>query len=585
MSNYRKCLLAALVALCSGCDSERPMARDADSKRPMAQGAADTIFVNANVITMSEAQPGAEAIAIKDGKILAVGSRSQMEVHKGDETAMRDLEGNTVTPGFIDGHGHMGMVGMFGIAANLLPPPDGKVTSIAELQQTLKTWMSTSEVPKKNGIVFGTGYDDSQLEEKRHPTRDELDAVTTDYPVIVLHQSGHLSAVNSKALEALGMTASTPNPPGGVIRRKQGSNEPNGVLEENANFEAIGTLILAHFGPDQGLETIVRGQDIYASFGYTTAQDGGTTPSLVKGYIAAAEQGKLKLDVVSYLKAQTIPSDPTIMQGAYQGRDYKNHYRIGGIKLWLDGSPQGKTAWLTEPFFQPPTGKEPPYRGYQTMTNADVEKYIEQAYRNEWQVLAHVNGDAAIDQYLNAIEMVGTRVSGKGRRTIAIHAQITREDQLDRMKRLEVMPSFYAAHTYYWGDWHRDSVLGPERAKRISPTKSALDRGMKFTTHGDAPVIPPNALRIYWATVNRVTRSGLVLGADQRVDPETVLKALTIWGAWQYFEEDRKGSIEPGKLADLVILDNDPLTVDPMTIQDIKVLETIKEGNTVYRAN
>jgi len=574
MSNFTRCMLAILVAIAGFGNHQQAVAKDA----------ADIIFVNANVITMNEDQPGAKAIAIKDGKILAVGSQRHVKKHKGDETVMRDLEGQTVTPGFIDGHGHMGMVGMFGMAASLMPPPDGKVTSIAELQQTLKTWMSTSEIPEKNGIVFGTGYDDSQLKEKRHPTRDELDAVTTDYPVIVLHQSGHLSAVNSKALETLGITASTPNPPGGVIRRKQGSNEPNGVLEENANFEAAGKLILAHFGPEQGLETIVRGQETYASFGYTTAQDGGTTPSLAKGYIAAAEQGKLKLDVVSYLKAQTIASDPTIMQGPYQGQDYKDHYRIGGIKLWLDGSPQGKTAWLTEPFFQPPTGKEPPYRGYQTMTNADVEKYIEEAYRNDWQVLAHVNGDAAIDQYLNSIEMVGTRISAKGRRTVAVHAQVSREDQLDRMKRLEVMPSFYAAHAFYWGDWHRNSVLGPQRAKRISPTRSALDRGMKFTTHADSPVIPPNALRIYWATVNRVTRSGLVLGADQRVDPETVLKALTIWAAWQYSEEDRKGSIEPGKLADLVILDNDPLTVDPMTIQDIKVLETIKEGNSVYKA-
>jgi predicted amidohydrolase YtcJ len=549
-----------------------------------AQDIADTIFVNANVITMNEAQPRAEALAIKDGKILAVGSQGQMAVHEGDETVVRDLEGNTVTPGFIDGHGHMGMVGMAAFAADLLPPPDGKVTSIAELQQTLKTWMSGSEVPEKYGIVFGNGYDDSQLEEQRHPTRDDLDAVTTDYPVVVLHQSGHLSAVNSKALEALGMAASTPNPPGGVIRRKQGSNEPNGVLEENASFEALGKLILAHFGPDEGLATIVKGQEVYARFGYTTAQDGGSAPSLVKGYIAAAEQGKLKIDLVSYVKAQTIASDPTVMQGDHAGREYKDRYRVGGVKLWLDGSPQGKTAWLTQPFFQPPTDKEPPYRGYQTMTNADVEKYIEQAYRNDWQVMAHVNGDAALDQYLNAIEMVGTRVPYAGRRTVAIHAQVTREDQLDRMKRLEVMPSFYAAHTYYWGDWHRDSVLGPQRAERISPTRSALDRGMKFTTHADSPVIPPNALRIYWATVNRVTRSGLVLGAEQRVDPETALKALTIWGAWQYFEEDRKGSIEPGKLADLVILDNDPLTVDPMTIQNIGVLETIKEGGSVYRA-
>lgn len=544
---------------------------------------ADAIYINANIITMNDAQPRAEALAVKDGKVLAVGSRTEAEAHKGPSTRVVDVEGKTITPGFIDGHGHLSGVGLSAAGANLLSPPDGRVTSIPELQQTMRDYINSSSVPKTYGIAFGTGYDDSQLAEQRHPTRDELDAISTDIPIYVGHQSGHLGVVNSKALEELGITAATPDPDGGVFRRREGSNEPNGVLEENANMMAIGKLIMPHLGPEQALATTVEGLKTYTRFGYTTAQDGGSTPELVAGYIKAAEERKLTIDVVSYVYAQTIRPTDTFMQGPYYGRQYKDRYRIAGIKLNLDGSPQGKTAWLTKPYFKPPEGQDPSYRGYQNMPDEKVVGYVEEAYKNGWQVLAHVNGDAAMDQYLNAVADVSKRNPGTDRRSVAIHSQTAREDQLDRMKELGIMPSFYAAHTFYWGDWHRDSVLGPERAANISPTGWALARGMIFTTHADAPVIPPDALRILWATVNRVTRSGKVLGPDQRVTPEVGLKALTIWGAYQHFEEDRKGSLEPGKLADMVVLSDDPLKVDPMKIADIKVLETIKEGTTVYK--
>lgn len=544
---------------------------------------ADAIYVNANVITVNDAQPRAEAIAVKDGKILAVGTRRDIERYRGDSTAVHDLGGKTVTPGFIDAHGHLSGAGIVGVAANLLPPPDGKVTSIAKLQQSLRAWMDTSVVPKTYGVIFGAGYDDSQLKEQRHPTRDELDAVSTEYPIIAMHQSGHLSVLNSRALRLVGYAAATPDPDGGVIRRRPGSREPNGVLEENAHSVALGKIILSKLGPEQALATTMAGLEEYASFGYTTAQDGGMTPALAAGYIAAGKQGKLPLDVVGYMAYPMDSAARAYMQGEYVSRDYHERFRIGGVKIMLDGSPQGKTAWLTQPYVEPPAGQDAGYRGYPNMPDERLEGYVEESYRNGWQVLAHVNGDAALDQYLDAIEKARARMPGTDRRTVAIHAQTARADQLDRMKSLEVTPSFFAAHTYYWGDWHRNSVLGPERAANISPTRWALDRGMIFTTHHDAPVIPPKAMRIFWATVNRTTRSGLVLGPEQRVSADIALKALTIWAAYQHFEEDLKGSIEPGKLADLVVLSGDPLTIDPAGIADIQVLETIKEGRTVYR--
>ncbi len=232
---------------------------------------ADAIYINANVITMNDAQPRAEALAVKDGKVLAVGSRTEVEAHKGPSTRVVDVEGKTIAPGFIDGHGHLSGVGLAAAGANLLSPPDGRVTSIPELQQTMRDYINSSSVPKTYGIAFGTGYDDSQLAEQRHPTRDELDAISTDIPIYVGHQSGHLGVVNSKALEELGITAATPDPDGGVFRRREGSKEPNGVLEENANMMAIGKLIMPHLGPEQALATTIEGLKTYTRFGYTTA--------------------------------------------------------------------------------------------------------------------------------------------------------------------------------------------------------------------------------------------------------------------------------------------------------------------------
>lgn len=567
----RWALLGALAAL-AGCGAT-------DDGQPNA----DVVYTNANVITMNEAAPRATTVAVRNGRILAVGSAAEVSAYWGADTAVENLDGRTLLPGFVDAHGHLSFVGLMAQAADLMPPPDGGVTTIAELQQRLRDWLATSDLPARKGYVFGTGYDDSQLAELRHPTRDDLDAVSTEVPIYVLHQSAHLGAANSRALEMLGIDAETPDPEGGIIRRRPGSREPNGVLEENANMMALSGLVLQSMTPRDAMESIVAAQQRYAEFGYTTAQDGGTTPETAAGYIAAAEQGRLTLDVVSYVFAPAIREDDPFLYSPYSGRTYQNHYRIGGMKLILDGSPQGKTAWLTEPYHVPPDGQGPDYRGYPNMPDERVAEYLGRAFDNGWQVLAHVNGDAAADQFLDALERISARAPADDRRPVAIHAQTVRADQLDRMKAFGVIPSFFAAHTFYWGDWHRDSVLGPERAQNISPTAWAVERGMRFTTHHDAPIIPPNAMRVLWATVNRVTRSGQVLGPDQRVDVETALKAMTIWAAWQHFEEDRKGSIEPGKAADLVVLSDDPLAVAPESLADIEVLRTIKGGREIYR--
>jgi predicted amidohydrolase YtcJ len=539
---------------------------------------ADTIYTNGTIITVDAEESIAEAVAVKDGKILAVGGQAKVLAHQGDATEVIDLEGKTMTPGFIDAHGHLKNVGFQALSANLLPPPDADVDSVAVLQEKLREW-GEGELSARLGWIIGFGYDDSQLAEKRHPNRDDLDAVTSEQPVFIIHQSGHLYVANSKLLEMAGISAETEDPPGGVIQRRPGSREPNGVLEETALMPVLGVFPKVD---DAGQRRMVReGIAAYTGFGFTTATEGRAFPNDIDLYVAMAEAGELGIDVVAFpdywLGREKVDGN------AWLSRGYKGHFRIGGVKGNLDGSPQGKTAWLTEPYFEPPAGRDADYAGYPMLEEEQALAMFDDAYSNGWQVINHANGDAAIDLLIRAARAATDEHGPADRRTVGIHSQTIREDQLDAYQELGIIPSLFGMHTFYWGDYHRDSVLGPERAARISPAKSAIDRGMVFTQHHDAPVALPSSIAILAAQVNRTTRSGQVLGPDQRVSPMEALKSITAYAAYQYFEEDTKGSIEPGKLADLVILSDNPLSISAEALWDLEVLETIKEGRTVFK--
>lgn len=545
---------------------------------------ADLIYFGGPIVTVDDKNPTAEAVAIKGGKILAVGAADQiMGAHKGNQTKLQDLAGHTMIPGLIDAHGHVFGVGIQSISANLLPAPDGAVNSIADLQKTMRAFIAASPVVKSYGLAIGFDYDDAQLAEHRHPTRDDLDAISTEIPIAVIHQSGHLGAYNSKALELAGITAATPNPQGGVIRRRAGGQEPDGVMEENAHFMVL-LKVLPKLGADHIAELFARGATTYARYGYTTAQEGAGMANWAHALEKPENRAKLKIDVVFYPTLAMLGDDP-LMSSPLVSRQYNQHFRIGGVKVVLDGSPQGRTAWLTQPFYKAPDNQKQGYAGYGAFTDAQLKTLVTKAYQNNWQVLAHSNGDAASDQLLRTVDAVSKEVPGQDRRTVLIHGQVLREDQVDKIKALDLSTSLFPMHTYYWGDWHRDVVLGPERAQNISPTGWFQQRGMIFTSHHDAPVTFPNSMRVLSATVNRTTRSGAVLGPQHRVEPLAALKAQTIWAAHQYFEESSKGSIEKGKLADLVILSDNPLTIDRDKIADIKVLETIKEGESVFKAD
>ena len=544
-----------------------------------------TIYFGGDILTMEgEEAQFAEAVVQQNGKIAFVGTLEDAQ-EQFPKAGKKDLQGKTLLPGFIDGHGHLYLTGFYNMMANLMPPPDGGSSSIQGVVDEMNAWKESEKGEfflNKFGWLVGFGYDDSQLAEKDHPTADDLDKVSTEVPVIIVHQSGHLGSLNHKALEVFNITKASEDPVGGHIRKDANGN-PTGVLEETA-FQPLQLQMLPKIDDQVDLKIIENGQKMYAQNGYTTAQEGGGNTAFNNSLEKAANNGELYIDLVNY---PVMDMGLEAMTSKYYTKDhsYSNHYRVGGVKLVLDGSPQGKTAWLTEPYLEPPPGKDHSYHGYPKYTKEDEEKFINQAFQNQWQLLAHTNGDAAVDEYLFYINEALSNHGYDDHRSVIIHGQVIRKDQIQKIADLNVLASEYAVHTFYWGDWHLNSVLGSPRAEYISPTRDLIDAGINLTSHSDCPVIPPNSLRIIDATTNRVTRSGLILGPGQRTTPYEALLTQTRWAAYQYFEEDHKGTLAVGKLADFVILDRNPLKIDPMKIHTIKVVETIKEGKQVYEKN
>jgi predicted amidohydrolase YtcJ len=539
---------------------------------------ADVLFLGENIITVDENGVDAEAVAVKGDRIIYVGDRITAAKHQGPKTQLIELGQQALLPGFIDSHGHAGTQSKLLQLANLAPPPVGAVSDFAGLAQVLRQQITDREIPPGSWVV-GFGYDDSLLREGQHPTRDELDEVSTEHPILVMHVSGHLGVANSNALALSGITAASENPPGGVIRRRADSQEPDGVLEEKAMAQVY--FALPQATQEESVAALVDVQEFYASKGITTVQEGGATPADIAVFRAAAEQNKLVLDLVAY--PFWFPDRGEMPEPGAFG-EYDRRFKIGGIKLSLDGSPQGKTAYLSEPYAVPPPGQDADYRAYPAMPQETVDQAVYTVLAKGIPLLAHANGDAAAQMLIDAVTLAVEQLGVNDTRVVMIHAQTVRDDQLDHMAELGMIPSFFSAHTFFWGDWHRESVLGPVRADRISPTRSALDRNIPFTLHNDEPVTPPIPIDLMWSTVTRRTRSGDILGPEQRVDAYQAIKAMTINVAYQYFEEDRKGSITVGKLADLVVLSADPISMDPEKLRDLEVISTWSHGVQVYSA-
>lgn len=543
---------------------------------------AESLYFGGTILTMEDTSPQVEAVVVKNGKIFFAGSKTNADLHVNSKTKKIDLKGRTLLPGFIDVHSHFTSRAGLIQAIDLFPEPYGTVNSIKELQNTIRDFIKKNKIPAGQPII-GNGYDDAIMVEHRHPTKEELDAISTTNPIIVIHTSGHASVVNSAMLKLLNLSDSSKDPSGGHLGRDK-NGKLNGKLEENASFTALLTITEKMKTGDskaQAMENLMKAQEEWLSYGQTTICDGRTMGETVDLLEQAAAEHLFKADVVYFPDYEYFKKDLDVFKPKYM--KYKNHLKLAGFKFSDDGSPQGKTAWLTQPYLVPPDGQSKDYKGFPIFTDEVLYEDLKTLFQNHITAQLHVNGDAAIDQAIRVIKRLkDENIYTPELRATLIHVQNSRPDHIQKIKDLGIIPSYFSTHTYLWGDWHYSSVFGPERASFISPANSALKAGIIFTIHHDAPVTPPDLITAVYAAVNRKTRSGRILGPNERITALEAFKAITINAAYQLQEENTKGSIKEGKLADFVILDQNPLTINPEKIRSLTVLETIKEDVPVY---
>lgn len=545
-----------------------------------AQQPADTIYLGGDIVTIDDKQPTAEALAVAGGKIVALGSRAEIEkTYRGPATDVVDLAGKALLPGFLDAHSHY--ISSLSVAqqANVYAPPAGPGKDVESIIATIARLRDDTHVPKGETIM-AYGYDDNAMPHGRLLNRDDLDKAFPDNPVLVGHVSMHGFVLNSLALKKYGYSAKTVTPPGGIIVRKPGTQEPYGLIMETAMLPIIAAL--PEPTPAQEVEYSKAGQMLYAREGITTAQEGATHAKDLALMKRASAAGAHLIDVVAY--PFILDLDPVLAIAPVEtwGK-YDNGLKIGGVKITADGSPQGRTAFFTTPYrLGGPSGQKA-WRGEPTFKPAELDAFVARVHDLHVPLNVHANGDAAIDMLINAVAKVTGGAGDPAWPVTLIHGQFTRRDQLDAFVKLNITPSFYTLHTYYFADAHIAN-RGAAEAAYISPLRDAIDKGLKPTNHTDFVVAPLDQMFMLWTAVNRRSRTGADIGSEQRVTPLEGLQAMTINVARQYGEADSKGSLTVGKRADLVILDHNPLTVAADAIKDIKVVSTIKDGKTIYRA-
>jgi len=564
---------------------------------PVRGETADSIYSGGEILTMRGQSPEyVESLAVKDGKILAVGRKADVFKLAGPTTRQVDLAGHTLLPGFIDTHGHMVYFGK-----NLV---DADLFGCEDISQLLERMKAHAAHQSAGGWIVGFGYQAKVLTEKRQPSREELDRISSEVPVLIVDSSGHIGAGNSKVFAAVGITADTPDPAGGVFSRSPDGKSLLGPMEETA-LNAVRSR-RPPFTGQLAADAIISAANTWASYGQTTAMEAGLGLGSddIGIVLNAIEKKLLPIDLYVAAKDSTVDN---ALAAAYQvgevvkeaGQEgsvakqllasrpdldtrYVNRVRLGGVKFWLDGSLD--TAWMQEPYAANPPGKTGAYRAYRQIPDEVLDAAFDRYWPTNFQIHMHMNGDAAADQALAAIEKAVAKHGMHDHRPVFVHASYLRDDQIAKLKKYGAIPSFLTSGLLPGGD-AVVRLWGEDRAAQSMAARTMLEEGIPFTFSHDAPVSPqPWILNLVACGVNRRTPSGRVIGPDQRIPPYAALRAVTAAAAWQIKEEQAKGTLEPGKLADLVILEKNPLTAPIDSIHEIAVLETIKEGETVYAA-
>jgi hypothetical protein len=541
---------------------------------------ADVIYHNGSILTMAGAEATyVEALAVKDGKIAFAGSKSNALKMKGDVTKIVDLGGKTLLPGFIDGHSHYINSLLVADQCKLYSPPSGPGKDVPSIIAELKRYATERKIPKGE-MIMGYGYDDTVMPGGRLLNRDDLDEAFPDNPVRIEHVSMHGVVLNSLALKYYDISVETETPAGGVIVRKPGTKEPWGLIMETAFLPVVAKS--EPMTAQREINATRAGQMLYAENGVTTAHEGATHFPQIQTIQRASDAGANIIDVVAY----PFITDADKVLAEYpleKWTKYENRFKLGGVKITLDGSPQGRTAYFTTPYLTGGPSGEKNWKGEPTFPQDLANKMFKKVYEMNVPLLVHCNGDASIDAFITAYEFVRAGDYSKPWNVTTIHTQFIRKDQIAKYVQYKIRPSFYTLHTFYFADAHIAN-RGREQAMYISPMRDAIDAGLRPTNHTDFVVAPLDQMMMLYSAVNRISRAGAEIGLDQRVNPYEGLKCMTEWASEQYGEQASKGTLEAGKRADLVILNKDPLKVDPKAIKDIKVVETIKDGVSIFPA-
>lgn len=524
---------------------------------------ARVLIRNANIITIDSSRPRAQAVAIRDGRFLAVSNDDDLEGLVGPDTQLLDLHGKTVLPGFIDAHIHVLSSGIRHVMAADCGRPN-----IPEVLNELR--QLAGQTPAGDWVQ-GFKYDDTKTAENRFLTRQDLDTISTEHPIMVSHRAGHVYYLNSRALEIGGFNAETPDPPGGRLGRDEATGELNGVVYERAIYP----IRYGHLPPvtpeirRQGLKRIC---EMLSQAGLTSVHDANVSNDELITYQEGRESGDLTLRAYLLMFHDHFPAlrDAGIRTGFGD-----EHLRLGGIKMVADGAIAARTAYLSEPYVGSPCD-----HGILTMSADDIESQVMEMHQAGYQVCIHANGDATIDAVLSAYEKAQSKFPRKDPRHRIEHCTLVNPDLLRRMKALGCIATPFCTYVYYHGE--KMGFYGEQRLEWMFAQRSFLDHGIIATGATDYPPGPFEPLLGIQSCVTRVDSDGRLWGASQKISVEEALKIYTVNGAYASFEEDVKGSIEVGKLADLVVLGADPTQVDPMTIKDIQVERTIVGGVTIY---
>jgi len=537
------------------------------------------LVTNARAITLDPERPRVDSVLVLNERIVAVGDGTEVANLAPPGTPTLDARQRALIPGFVETHTHPLSSGVNRLTTVRCGTPPNR--TIEDVLDRLATAVAESEgtVP-----IRGSTYDDSLIEDNRHLTRDDLDRVSTETPIVVTHVSGHLAYANSAALAAAEISEATEDPEGGHLARDE-NGRLTGVLYETA-LRLTAPVARRPDREKQVAGAIFAGRELVKS-GVTSVHDVSSSVNLANSLDIYGEA--IRRDEFAPRMRVAMPyTSLSGRHGQFEAVPYleaagwrtgfgNQRLGVGMMKITQDGSLQGYSGAITEGYYDRPDEK-----GMTLIPQDVLDVVITQALRAGIQVGIHANGDRAIDSVLDAYERALQEHPVDDHRLRIEHCQVVREDQLDRIAELGVHVSFFNLHVFYWGTRHRDRFLGPERGARISPLRSALDRGITFVGHSDWHVTPVDPLFNVDIAVNRRTREGDVLGPEQRIDAETALRMMTIDGARLAFEEDEKGTITPGKLGDLVLLSDDPLAVDAGAIDDIEVDATVIGGRLVY---